>query len=149
MERVLSILRYGVPGLIAAGVAAVGLPAGLTGAPLTLGMLVGALLGWTLTLAIEGVLTWAGLLSGPARLDRRRLQQLERDKLLLLRAIKEIEFDAALQRLDPEEAAALAAPLRTRAVRLLRQLDEARQEGPLTVEQQIEREVSRRLEGAR
>jgi hypothetical protein len=149
MGRVLSILRYGVPGLIAVGVAAVGIPAGLTGAPLTLGMLAGALLGWAVMLAVDGVLTWAGLLSCPPRLDQRRLQQIERDRLLLVRTVKEIELDAALQKLDPEEADALCAPLRARAERLLGQLDEARQEKPLTVEQQIEREVSRRLEGGR
>ena len=148
MKRLLEVSRYGAPGLIAVGVAVVGLRAGLAGAPLTLAMLIGALLGWTVMLVVDGVLTWTGPLSGPARLGHRRQQQLERDKQALLRAIKEIEFDATLQRLDPEEAAALSAPLRARAVRLLRQLDEARQQGAMTVEQQIEREVSRRLEGA-
>jgi len=114
-------------------------------APLVVATFAGAMLGWAIVLAVDAVLAMAGLRAGASRVSARRLLRLERDKVMLLRSIKEIEFDASLQRLSQEEAAELSAPLRAKALRLLRELDEARAQTPLTVEEQIERELTRRL----
>lgn len=48
---------------------------------------------------------------------------LERDKLLALRAIKELEFDRAMGKLSEEDFREMAGRLRARAARLMRQLD--------------------------
>jgi hypothetical protein len=108
----------------------------------------GFLLGWAAALLLEGVALLVGHRTqdrSPPELEQTRL---EREKGLLLRAIKDIEFEAALQRLPPGEAEQLAAPLRRQAVEVLRDLDRARQgQQPPAVEQQIELEVARRAAG--
>lgn len=146
LARVSTVVRWLVPlGTGGAVVLLWGHGQGVT--PLVVAVLAGAMLGWAIVLAVEAVLSMAGLRAGASRVSARRLLRLERDKLMLLRSIKEIEFDASLQRLSQEEASELSAPLRARALRLLRELDEARAETPLNVEEQIERELARRLGG--
>lgn len=48
---------------------------------------------------------------------------LEREKMLALRAIKELEFDRAMGKLSEEDFREMSGRLRTRAARLMRQLD--------------------------
>jgi hypothetical protein len=48
---------------------------------------------------------------------------LEREKLLTLRSIKELEFDRAMGRLSDEDWTEMSGRLRARAARLIRQLD--------------------------
>jgi hypothetical protein len=48
---------------------------------------------------------------------------LEREKLLTLRAIKELEFDRAMNKLSEEDFTEMSGRLRLRAARLIRQLD--------------------------
>src|SRR5512132_670837 len=48
---------------------------------------------------------------------------LEREKLLTLRSIKELEFDRAMGRLSDEDWKEMSGRLRVRAARLIRQLD--------------------------
>ena len=48
---------------------------------------------------------------------------LEREKLLTLRAIKELEFDRAMGKLSDEDWQEMSGRLRARAARLIRQLD--------------------------
>jgi hypothetical protein len=48
---------------------------------------------------------------------------LEREKLLTLRSIKELEFDRAMGRLSDEDWNEMSGRLRARAARLMRQLD--------------------------
>lgn len=48
---------------------------------------------------------------------------LEREKLLTLRAIKELEFDHAMKKLSEADYAEMGGRLRRRAARLIRQLD--------------------------
>jgi hypothetical protein len=48
---------------------------------------------------------------------------LEREKLLTLRSIKELEFDRAMGRLSDEDWAEMSGRLRARAARLMKQLD--------------------------
>jgi hypothetical protein len=73
-------------------------------------------------------------------IGRRTRAALEREKLLALRAIKELEFDRAMGKLSEEDFKEMSARLRTRAARLIRQLDTG--DGYRT---QIERELEKRL----
>jgi hypothetical protein len=65
---------------------------------------------------------------------------LEREKTLVLRSIKELEFDRAMRKVSEKDFVEMSARLRTRAARILRQLDAAG-----TYREQIDSEVQRRL----
>jgi hypothetical protein len=71
-----------------------------------------------------------------------RTDELEREKRVLLKAIKECEFDRDTGKLDDGEAAAAIRRYRARAVAILRALDE--RPAP-SVEADIEAELARRL----
>jgi hypothetical protein len=66
---------------------------------------------------------------------------LEREKLLTLRAIKELEFDRAMGKLSDEDFHEMSGRLRARAVGLIRQLDAG-----AGYREQIERDVAKKLE---
>jgi len=65
---------------------------------------------------------------------------LERDKGLVLRSIKELEFDRAMGKVSDKDFAEMSARLRGRAARLIRQLDAG-----AGYREQIEREIEKRL----
>ena len=65
---------------------------------------------------------------------------LEREKMLALRAIKELEFDKAMGKLSESDWQEMSGRLRARAARLMRQLDAG-----AGYREQVEREVARRL----
>src|SRR5437899_10263728 len=65
---------------------------------------------------------------------------LEREKMLALRSIKELEFDRAMGRLSDEDWKEMSGRLRTRAARLIRQLDAG-----TGYREQIERDLAKRL----
>ena len=73
-------------------------------------------------------------------IGRRTRAALEREKMLALRSIKELEFDRAMGKLSEEDWKEMSARLRARAARLMRQLDAS--EG---YRSQIERELEKRL----
>jgi hypothetical protein len=75
---------------------------------------------------------------------RRTREGLEREKMLTLRAIKELEFDHAMGKLSEEDFNEMSTRLRARAVRLMRQLDAG--EG---YRSQIEKELEQRLADVR
>lgn len=79
-----------------------------------------------------------------AMIGRRTRAALEREKLLALRAIKELEFDRAMGKLSEDDFKEMAGRLRTRAGRLIRQLDAG-----AGYRQQIEHEVATRLAEAK
>jgi hypothetical protein len=66
---------------------------------------------------------------------------LEREKTLALRSIKELEFDRAMGRVSDEDWKEMSGRLRTRAARLIRQLDAG-----TGYRDQIERDLAKRLE---
>ena len=66
----------------------------------------------------------------------RRRAALERDKLLTLRSIKELEFDRAMGKVSEADFVEMRDRLRARALRLMRQL-----EGTALYQQMIERDV--------
>jgi hypothetical protein len=65
---------------------------------------------------------------------------LEREKLLTLRSIKELEFDRAMGRLSEEDFTEMAGRLRLRAAGLIRQLDSG-----FSYRDQIEKDLAKRL----
>jgi len=65
---------------------------------------------------------------------------LEREKLLTLRSIKELEFDRAMGRLSEEDFSEMAGRLRLRAAGLIKQLDSG-----ASYRDQIEKDLAKRL----
>jgi len=65
---------------------------------------------------------------------------LEREKLLVLRSIKELEFDRAMGKLSEEDFSEMSSRLRLRAAGLIRQLDAGS-----GYRDQIERDLAKRL----
>jgi hypothetical protein len=78
---------------------------------------------------------------GEAAPSGRTRAVLEREKMLVLRSIKELEFDRAMGKISPADFEDMAGRLRARALSLMKQLDTAPGYRAL-----IERELSARLE---
>lgn len=75
-----------------------------------------------------------------ARVDARLRAGLEREKTLVLRAIKDLEFDRAMGKIAPADFDEMAGRLRGRAVELIQQLD-----GAGAYKDRIEAELAARL----
>jgi len=76
--------------------------------------------------------------------DRLRLD-LEREKALTLRSIKELEFDRAMSKVSAQDFEEMAGRLRVRAIGIMRQLD-GRQSGYRSL---IEKELQHRLDSTK
>ena len=99
LDQVLTRMRIVLPSLMAVGAFVVWLRSPVIGvAPAVLSMLIAAALGWTALFAVEGALCLCGLVAPASRASGRLMHQLARDKLTVMRAIKEVELDASLQR---------------------------------------------------
>lgn len=81
--------------------------------------------------------------SGPQILGGRTRAALEREKTLVLRSIKELEFDRAMGKVSEKDFAEMSARLRMRAAGLIRQLDAG-----AVYREQIEQEIARRVKGS-
>jgi len=71
-------------------------------------------------------------LSGRLRAD------LEREKALTLRSIKELEFDRAMGKVSPQDFDEMAGRLRTRAIGIMKQLDSSRSAYRAVIEKELE-----------
>jgi hypothetical protein len=69
---------------------------------------------------------------------------LEREKMMTLRSIKELEFDSAMGKLSPKDFEEMGGRLRARAIAVMKQLDE----GGSAYREIIERELSARMGAA-
>jgi hypothetical protein len=76
-----------------------------------------------------------GLLAAMAR------RSLEREKAIVLRTIKELEFDRAMGKIDADDFAEMSGRLRQRAMRLMRQLDDVE----TTARERVVRELAARV----
>jgi hypothetical protein len=85
-------------------------------------------------------LTGSAVLDAPQILGGRTRAALERDKTLVLRSIKELEFDRAMGKISEKDFAEMGGRLRSRAARIMRQLDAG-----TGYRQQIEREIEQRV----
>lgn len=72
--------------------------------------------------------------------------ELEREKKTLLKAIKEAEFDREMGKLSKTDADEMIGIYRSRAIEVIRELDNLEAGAAGTVREQIEREVRARLE---
>lgn len=94
--------------------------------------------------ALRMLVPLTGVVSRESRMtlgERTRIV-LEREKMLALRAIKELEFDRAMGKVSDRDYQEMATRLRARAGRILRQLDESPELGYRTM---IEEEIARRI----
>ena len=78
--------------------------------------------------------------TGPDVVGGRTRAALEREKTLVLRSIKDLEFDRAMGKIAEKDFAEMSARLRARAARLLRQLDSG-----ANYRDEIEQEIARRV----
>ena len=100
------------------------------------------------TAAVVGLATWRTLApftvrnesAGPQMLGGRTRAALEREKALVLRSIKELEFDHAMGKVSAKDFAEMGARLRVRAAGLIGQLDAS-----TGYRAQIDTEVARRM----
>jgi hypothetical protein len=76
--------------------------------------------------------------AGPEVVGGRTRAALERDKTLVLRAIKELEFDRAMGKVSEADCQEMTARLRARAMRLIAQLDEGAAGYRLVIEQELQ-----------
>ncbi len=74
-----------------------------------------------------------------------RREELEREKRALLKAIKEVEFDRAMGKMSGDDADEIVRVYRSRAIEILKELDEPDGAATVPVDQQIERELRARL----
>jgi hypothetical protein len=75
-----------------------------------------------------------------AMVGQRTRVALEREKMLALKSIKELEFDRAMGKLSDADWAEMSGRLRTRAARIMKQLDAG-----VGYRDQIERDLQKRL----
>ena len=90
----------------------------------------------------------APLVAPHADLDRQPLSErmrldLEREKALTLRSIKELEFDRAMGKVSPQDFDEMAGRLRARALGIMKQLDA----GSTAYRDLIEKELAARIGG--
>ena len=76
-------------------------------------------------------------LPGSGPVDDRTRAALEREKMLVLRSIKELEFDRAMGKLSQKDFDEMAGRLRARAVSLMKQLDRESAGYTQTIEQEL------------
>lgn len=74
-------------------------------------------------------------------LSERLRADLEREKMLALRSMKELEFDRAMGKVSPQDFEEMAGRLRARALRLMKQLER----GEAAYDVLIERELQARV----
>jgi hypothetical protein len=114
-------------------------------------------LGW-LSIVAAGRLLWIAAVRGGSDLDglpetiepvgETRVEELEREKKALLKAIKEVEFDRELGKMSNEDADEIVRVYRARAIEILKLLDDGGalgESGDEPALQVIEREVRARL----
>ena len=103
------------------------------------------------TAAVVGVATWRTLAplagkddpTGPQILGGRTRAAVEREKALVLRTIKELEFDRAMGKVSDKDFAEMSTRLRSRAAGLIRQLDAGS-----GYREKIEEEIQKRIRGS-
>jgi hypothetical protein len=82
------------------------------------------------------------------RSDRARAAT-EREKALVLRSIKELEFDRAMGKVSARDFDEMAGRLRARALMLLKQIDEGGAGYRELIERELRARLARRADGAR
>lgn len=103
-------------------------------------------IGWAAVLATAALLVKAATAfslddpNEPANLSSSRRAELEQEKKILLKAIKEVEFDRDMRKIDDADALAITGRYRARAREVIRLL-----EGEADYELAVEKELARRM----
>ena len=110
-------------------------------------ILISLIIGATALVGIAAVRTLRPLVSSgedrTSMYGNRTRAALEREKMLALRSIKELEFDRAMGKLSESDWREMSGRLRSRAARLMRQLDAG-----AGYREQIERDLAARMKNA-
>lgn len=109
-------------------------------------------MGWAGVIATVRFLWWAGIAMASdigsdtqvTDVSAARRRELQEEKKVLLRAIKEIEFDRDLGKMSAEDATEIMRFYRARAIEVIKEIDGQSDEG-LTVPERIERDLQVRL----
>ncbi len=75
-----------------------------------------------------------------------KLEELEREKRAMLKAIKEVEFDHQMGKQSAADAHEIIAVYRARAIEVIKAIDMAQAQGPASARDQIELEIKARVE---
>jgi hypothetical protein len=108
--------------------------------------------GWAGVIATARFLWWAGIAmasdvgsdADAMDVSASRLRELLDEKKILVRAIKEIEFDRDLGKMSAEDAKDVMRFYRARAIEVIKEID-GQDESDMTVPQRIERDLQARL----
>jgi uncharacterized membrane protein len=87
-----------------------------------------AALGWVVWLAFrtaQALVKEAPTVEAGAAVTGKRRKELEREKQALLKALKELDFDHQMGKVSDKDFADISATYRARAIRVMRQLDDA------------------------
>lgn len=118
------------PAVVVVAAAAVGGTAAWSGGRASVPFLVGATLalGWVVWLvfrAAQSLAKDAPVVEAGVAVTGKRRKELEREKQALLKALKELDFDHQMGKVSDKDFADISATYRGRAVRVMRQLDDA------------------------
>jgi hypothetical protein len=118
------IITLGMVLALLYGLLVVGLPPGAALVLMTLGGLAVALCGMALFRVIDPLLRPAAA-AARAEADRQsvRLRELEREKGLVLKAIREIEHDYQMRKISEDDYKKMSHRYRARAMRLIQEID--------------------------
>jgi len=100
-------------------------------------------LGWVVWLAFRAAQSLtkdAPVVDAGAVVTGKRRKELEREKQALLKALKELDFDHQMGKVSDKDFADIGSTYRARAIRVMRQLDDAGRD----YEAMIEKEVAER-----
>ena len=75
-----------------------------------------------------------------------KIEELEREKRAMLKAIKEVEFDHQMGKQSAADAGEIIAVYRARAIEVIKAIDLAQGQAPASAREQIEREIKARVE---
>ncbi|HEX6839605.1 MAG TPA: zinc ribbon domain-containing protein [Polyangia bacterium] len=101
-------------------------------------------LGWVVWLAFraaQALTKDAPVVEAGAAVTGKRRKELEREKQALLKALKELDFDHQMGKVSDKDFADISSTYRARAIRVMRQLDDAGRD----YEAMIAAEVGKRL----
>jgi hypothetical protein len=99
------------------------------------------MLGWILWLlhrAARAVVEEPSAVDAGAATGRRR-KELEREKQALLKALKELDFDHQMGKVSDKDFGEISTQYRARAIRVMRQLDEAGRDYEAMIEKDLEK----------
>ncbi|MGZ3407651.1 MAG: zinc ribbon domain-containing protein [Polyangia bacterium] len=135
------------PAVVIAVAAAVGGYAAWSGGRAAVAFLVGATLamGWVVWLAFRAA---QALVKDPPAVEAgavvtgKRRKELEREKQSLLKALKELDFDHQMGKVSDKDFADIGATYRARAIRVMRQLDDAGRDYETMIAQEVGKRVA-------